>query len=221
MSAEKSYTFTIKQKNNSGRALKTINTTGTRTQQYIKPKNMVTQRTFFHDKIKMNDALKGADPGVYTWILKGTTLYATKVISQQEIGTLHYILNDLTEEFDKNTAPIIAAGELMIRPDGHIGFNLLSGTYYKKFAFKKTPRGRLEQKTDEEMDALISVVFLKMKEHGMEDVEYIADMPLIKNANIRTSSENMNYLNEHFNKLGGKRKTRLVRKTRKTRKSRK
>ena len=74
------------------------------------------------------------------------------------------------------------------------------------------------------MDALISVVFLKMKEHGMEDVEYIADMPLIKNANIRTSSENMNYLNEHFNKLGGKRKTRLMRRTRrkhKTHKSRK
>ena len=68
------------------------------------------------------------------------------------------------------------------------------------------------------MDALISVVFLKMKEHGMEDVEYIADMPLIKNANIRTSSENMNYLNEHFNKLGGKRKTRRKHKTRKSRK---
>ena len=216
MSAPKpaSYRFTIKQMNaNKINPIFTTNETGARRKQYQTPNSISEEgRRYFFNKIRKNGDLIGAEPGVYTWILKGTDFYATKVMSQQEIGTLHFILDQLTSEFDHHTDPIMAAGELLIKSDGTIQMNLLSGTYYKSFAY----RGKVK-KSEKQMTDLIEAVLGILRDHGVDNVEYVEGPSFI--VDIKTSTANMNYFNAHFKGIsqGGIRRKRHTRKTRKTR----
>ena len=101
-----------------------------------------------------NGGLARAEEGVYSWILKNKRLYASRLITNQEIGTLHADLNTLTlEEEDMGEQGIdpvdltnrrraerkpVAAGELLlVRSEAEQGgvrvyFNLQSGTYSEK-----------------------------------------------------------------------------------------
>lgn len=105
--------------------------------------------------ILMDAQLLGAEEGIYTWILKRGHLYATKLITNQEIGTLHANLDVLTlhrnnvRNIQHNTlknkrsaeAKPSAAGEFLLVRDEveeakgneanrvRLYFNLQSGTY--------------------------------------------------------------------------------------------
>jgi hypothetical protein len=88
--------------------------------------------------IRKNNQIASADPGIYTWIIKGTencTFYATRVFTKQEIGTLHLDLDRQTMEMG-DEREIISAGELEVyhhenAPFITIAFNLQSGTFTK------------------------------------------------------------------------------------------
>lgn len=84
-----------------------------------------------------NEQIVEAEPGIYTWIIKNGILYAARIITQQEIGTLHLDLDRQTSigksDYKQN---IFSAGELKVSSSQGkpvIHFNLQSGTYTAKF----------------------------------------------------------------------------------------
>lgn len=99
----------------------------------------------FLPRMLTDDQIRDAPEGVYCWILRETEgerhVYAMKVISEQEIGSLHNFLFVLTsdrsvpltfEERFINAAEVIAAGELRIRiqnEERDISWNLQSGSF--------------------------------------------------------------------------------------------
>jgi hypothetical protein len=83
-----------------------------------------------------NEQIVEAEPGIYTWIIKNGILYAARIFTQQEIGTLHLDLDRQTSigksDYKQN---IFSAGELKIsssQGNPVIYFNLQSGTYTAK-----------------------------------------------------------------------------------------
>jgi hypothetical protein len=84
-----------------------------------------------------NEQIVEAEPGIYTWIIKNGILYAARIFTQQEIGTLHLDLDRQTSigksDYKQN---IFSAGELKVSSSQGkpvIHFNLQSGTYTAKF----------------------------------------------------------------------------------------
>ena len=77
--------------------------------------------------IRRNEQIIHAHDGIYTWIIKGERnrhFYATRVFSEQEIGTLH---RDISRRSGDNR-DVQFGGELRIS-DKIIQFNIQSGTY--------------------------------------------------------------------------------------------
>jgi hypothetical protein len=170
-----------------------------------------------------DETLSNAAPGIYTWILKGGKFYANKVLTPQEIGSLHFIL-DLLADVDGNRGNIEAAGEMIVSDDRSIIFNLLSGTYYKEN--KKSP------KSPKDMRELEEYVLVKIQTLGIKNVSYDDSGKTFIREDMVTNNSTLAKLNEYITRIeslpnssqGGKRKTRRMRRTRrkhKTRKSRK
>jgi hypothetical protein len=184
---------------------------------------------YFKSTMITDETLSTAAPGIYTWILKGDTFYANKVLTPQEIGSLHFVL-DLLSDIDANNEDdedIEAAGEMIVSDNGSIIFNFLSGTYYKSFAFKKQKR-KLVQKSPEEMRDLQMYVLVKMKELGVDNVSYddsgntfIAKDMIVNNSTLAKLNEYVTRVESQSNASeGGKRRTRRARKIRRARKTR-
>jgi hypothetical protein len=81
-------------------------------------------------------------PGLYTWIVYSTRdseekrFAACKTYSFMELGTKHHIIG-----YRVGASKIHAAGEMKLGTDGHITFNLESGTYMLKlFERQRNPR---------------------------------------------------------------------------------
>ena len=176
-----------------------------------------------------DETLSNAAPGIYTWILKGGKFYANKVLTPQEIGSLHFIL-DLLADVDGNRGNIEAAGEMIVSDDRSIIFNLLSGTYYKEFAFKT--ENRKSPKSPKEMRELEEYVLVKIQTLGIKNASYDDSGKTFIREDMVTNNSTLAKLNEYITRIeslpnssqGGKRKTRLMRRTRrkhKTHKSRK
>ena len=83
-----------------------------------------------------NEQIVKAEPGIYTWIIKNGILYAARIFTQQEIGTLHLDLDRQTSIGKSNYKQnIFSAGELKVSSshgEPVIHFNLQSGTYTAK-----------------------------------------------------------------------------------------
>lgn len=112
----------------------------------------------FYKNILSNEQLRESKKdGLYTWIIRGgdmihsqpiqlkqdydnknITIYASKVKTKQETGSLHTNLELLTREIDGNHLPITAAGEYLFK-NGGIYFNLRSGTYMYQQAYTMLP----------------------------------------------------------------------------------
>ena len=97
-----------------------------------------------------DEELRKANDGVYTWLLYSTgnsnmiRFVATEVVSPFEIGTRHQAL---AYNARIGASTIYGGGEL-IKKDGEITFNLLSGTYSKPILahnFEKTLKNELIQ----------------------------------------------------------------------------
>lgn len=183
---------------------------------------------YFRSTRVTDDTLPGIRPGIYTWILKGGKFYANKVLTPQEIGSLHFIL-DLLADVDGNQGNIEAAGEMIVTDDTSIIFNLLSGTYYKEFAFK-TQNRKSVPKSPEEMRALEEYVLVKIQTlSGRENVTYDGSGNTFITGDMVTNNSTLAKLNEYITRIesqpnsseGGKRRTRCKHKTSKTRKTRK
>ena len=95
----------------------------------IRNKNSVA--LLFYKSIRRDIEIIDSKPGVYTWILKKinniVTFIASRVISNQELGTLHINLDKLTP-----TGVVLGAGELLLDINKDIYFNLSSGTFMAK-----------------------------------------------------------------------------------------
>jgi hypothetical protein len=201
------------------------------------PENDKLIYNFFSKKIVINDNLKNAEPGLYTWILRSSgNIFASKTLSKQEIGTLHSNLKMLSDQLDKSD--IYAAGELEIIKENNmapstITFNLLSGSFMAD-KFKRL-RGesnsayqertlKLRNKLVNDFQGVLSMYgisshFLECSMITCSDEEKIGGMKLIESANIRTNKYTLNNLNKLFvRKYGGK--TRKVVGHRRTIKSR-
>jgi len=183
---------------------------------------------YFKSTRVTDETLPGITPGIYTWILKGGKFYANKVLTPQEIGSLHFIL-DLLADIDGNIGNIEAAGEMIVSDDRSIIFNLLSGTYYKEFAFKGQNRKSV-QKSPKEMKELEEYVLLKMKKLGKTyNVSYDDSGNTFITEDMVTNNSTLAKLNEYITRVeslpnsseGGKRRTRRRTKKSKTRRSRK
>lgn len=159
---------------------------------------------YFKQKMKTNGELKDAPAGIYTWIIVGDDFYATKVISKQEIGTMHRDLYRFSDSRSHNESDIIAAGELEIQEDRKVEFNFLSGTYFTKFIPVKIVK---EGGKEEFMEKLAEKVGSKIASLGFDTVEYIQSRAIINAANIRASPNNIHKLNAFFIREGGKRLT--------------
>lgn len=200
--------------------------------------------------ISSPSGLIGAEPGYYTWILRGIEnkrtkeftdlkLYAIKTLSKQEIGTLHANL-DLYSSYE-NTNPIVAAGELQITDSGEIKFNLLSGTFMKPIfnringrASQNSLKNKLITKFIELFPNYSKPEFFECTT-GCSDEEKLGGTKIIETNPIYTSLKNLKYLRQYFTSpinnqinakaLGGKtsrrHKTRKSRRCHKTRKCRK
>jgi hypothetical protein len=151
-----------------------------------------------------------ASPGIYTWLLRGETFYATEVSGKQEIGTLHSNLFDFSAS-KGNEGDLIAAGELEIEREQQdvikIKFNLLSGTYYKKFIPKIGAEAVIAKLVIIVTDKLLSLEYLGLR---VSSVEYIGDTELIAPSNLRANNYTMEAFKAYFKerpKEGGKRRT--------------
>ena len=95
----------------------------------------------FLPRLLVDDQVRDAPDGIYCWILRETEgelhVYAMKVISEQEIGSLHNFLFVLTsdrslpltvEEKFIDAAHVRAAGELRVRGEERL-WNLQSGSF--------------------------------------------------------------------------------------------
>jgi hypothetical protein len=94
----------------------------------------------FLPRLLVDDQIRDAPDGIYCWILRDQGerhVYAMKVISQQEIGSLHNFLFVLTsdrsipltsEEKFIDASQVIAAGELRVRGEQR-SWNLQSGSF--------------------------------------------------------------------------------------------
>jgi len=117
--------------------------------QYSYRRDPTALQPFLNDlrgRMKKDEEISTVPEGIYSWILKRGSFYVTRLLSDQEIGSLHTNLNTLTlqEEnrsaFHRNTlkntrgadAKPVMAGELLVteregRP--FLFFNLQSGTF--------------------------------------------------------------------------------------------
>ena len=181
---------------------------------------------YFRSTRVTGDTLPTITPGIYTWILKGGEFYANKVLTPQEIGSLHFIL-DLLADVDGNQGNIEAAGEMIVSDDRSIIFNLLSGTYYKEFSFKTRNRKSI-QKTPEEMRELEDYVLVKIKTlAGRENVTYDNSGNTFITGDMVTNNSTLAKLNEYITRIesqpnaseGGKRRTHRKCRSRRTKKS--
>ena len=186
---------------------KTVNEHG-KSHEFTYPKFNASMMAFryYHGKMTVDAHILFASPGIYTWLLRGKTFYATEVASKQEIGTLHSNLVDFSSK-QGNEGDIIAAGELKLEREQQdvikIKFNFLSGTYHKRFR---------KERSDEELVEIVTKKLLSLKELGLRlsSVEYIGNTPLIDATNLIASNHNMEALNAFFKKKdtnGGKRRT--------------
>jgi hypothetical protein len=186
---------------------------------------------FFAKRVIENDRLQNAEEGLYTWILRESgNIFALKTLTKQEIGTLHVNLDMLTKQ--KDNTNIYAAGELEIIKENNspvtIIFNLLSGSYMvKKFdklsnSDKLILRNQIVLVVQNKLSTIgIPSQFLECSVLSCSKEELIGGMKLIENANIRTSNTNLAKLNLMFNRKGGKRTYKNLRKRyKKTRKMR-
>jgi hypothetical protein len=186
---------------------------------------------FFTKRVIENDGLQNAEAGLYTWILRESgNIFASKTLTKQEIGTLHVNLDMLTKQ--KDNTNIYAAGELEVIKENNspvtIIFNLLSGSYMvKKFdklsnADKLILRNQIVTVVENKLSSLgISSQFLECSVLSCSKEELIGGMKLIENANIRTPDTNLSKLNLMFNRKGGKRTFKNLKKRyKKTRKMR-
>ena len=93
-----------------------------------KASSMTDLNEEFRPLIKKDEQITHADPGIYTWIIKGERephFYASRVFSEQEIGTLH---QDIHRQTGSGSSPL-CAGELEVLPNRKIAFNIQSGTF--------------------------------------------------------------------------------------------
>lgn len=163
---------------------------------------------YFKLKTVVDENILFASPGIYTWLLRGDTFYATQVASKQEIGTLHSNLYDFST-LEGNEGDVIAAGELNLEKEQDvikIKFNFLSGTYYKRFT-KERQEGELVKIVT---DKLLSLELPELGVSGVSNVEYIGNTSLIDTSNVRANNTTMAALHAYFKteaKEGGKRRT--------------
>jgi len=115
---------------------------------FIKPYKADVNQIVEIFKARMIDSLnKTEEGGVYTWIIKDDgTIYLSKTLSNQEIGSLHANLDIFTG--DSN---VVVAGELK-RVGDTIEYNLRSGTYMEHVITTNAIRNEKKK----EMDNLIS-----------------------------------------------------------------
>lgn len=201
---EESYFFGSK------KGFNTVNETG-KSHKFLWPKsksNSMKALRYFKLKTAVDENILFASPGIYTWLLRGKTLYATQVESKQEIGTLHSNLYDFSSS-QNNKGEIIAAGELEIKKEHdviNIRFNFLSGTYHKAFEKVRSERELIKIVTDK----LLSLKIPELGVLGVSSVEYIGKTPLIDDSSVRANNTTMAALNAFFKKKtdgGGKRRT--------------
>ena len=160
---------------------------------------------YFKSKKAVDNEIIDASPGIYTWLLRGETFYATQVSGKQEIGTLHSNLFDFST-LEGNKGDIIAAGELKLERGQNdaikIKFNFLSGTYHKRFIPKVGVEAVISELVDKVEKKLLSI--------GVSSVEYIRNEPLIDTTNLRANNTTMEAFKAYFKekpKEGGKRRT--------------
>lgn len=202
------------------------------------PENDNLVYNYFFKKLIINENIKDAEPGLYTWILRSSgNLFASKTISKQEIGTLHSNLKMLSDSIDKSD--IYAAGEFELSKEDNMApptvmFNLLSGSFMAD-KFKRI-KGETNSAYQERILNLrnkfvsdfekvltgfgISSQFLECSVVECSEEEKLGGMKLIEKANICTNKTTLNNLNKLFvRKYGGKTKKRQNR-FKKTRKAR-
>lgn len=110
---------------------------------------------FYKNILQNNQLLQSKINNVYTWIIRGgnlitgtaeelntqflqnqITIYASRVKTKQETGSLHQNLDLLTYAFYGDNKPITAAGEYQVNKNGYVDFNLRSGTYMYQGSYR-------------------------------------------------------------------------------------
>lgn len=200
-------------------------------QQRVLDSEMVeSYKRFIHDRILDVDtedfstklqAYGYGDCAIYTWILKSTDtknstienvkketpvkVYMTKVVSIQELGTLHYDLNLLHPRESLETGPVIGAGELKVLSPTKIEFNLLSGTFMAQRILKNKNKIKQHEITNK----ILNMFSKKLQSKGFE-VSFNANKDLIEGSCFVTPKETMNTLRKFFKKSNTRRKNKTA-----------
>jgi hypothetical protein len=195
---------------------------------YLKPISHLHKikalKHFRDNMLLIDEHLIHAVPGIYTWMLKGEHFYAMKLYTQQEIGSLHIMIDFLSKCLVGYNGEIVAAGELVVseRNDKskEVLFNLQSGTFYERFSYNIVTVGKKTKKTEKSkknMDDLVAVVLGKIRSLGIPHVSYIKEPFITNNAEVITNAERIALYNKFLEKevlpktdRGGKRQTRSI-----------
>lgn len=183
----------------------------------LDPSLIESYKRFIHDRIlnaDENDFLEKlaaygyGDSAIYTWILKSkdpnrktieeidastpVSFYMTKIISPQEIGTLHRDLDFLHPRDSLEDMPVIGAGELKVASKDTIVFNLLSGTYMEKLLKKKSKKNR------DSIENTIKTLFATKLQRKGFTVQFNDNLDLVEGTSFITPKETMNTLRRFF-----------------------
>lgn len=177
----------------------------------IKP-NKYQELEYFNQKILKNEQLSTAPNGIYTWILsESNNIYATKIESNQEIGTLHMNLIYFIERKEPSLI-VVASGEFEITTDTESGqkiiaYNFKSGYFFKKILEKL--RNTYYPQTNQEIQENLSKEVSKILEDKCSeckiipklDEDFIEYTKFISSKNIINRYTNLynNNINEEDN----------------------
>lgn len=151
-------------------------------------------KSYFKEKIIINDGIVHADPGIYTWVMIANEdnsyvdFYAANTISMQELGSLH---KNIVDAMGQEASFVVAAGELK-KTEHKITFNLLSGTYMEPMG-----RGKSNEEKQHVKKTAHSIAHARFRAFGINQPEYTNENILAKE-NIRTPPEIIELLNRLF-----------------------
>ena len=166
---------------------------------FIQPiKDMDSAVAFFKDKMLVNDQIRDARNGIYSWLLKEGGLAILPVESEQEIGSVHANLWSWTPTLGQ----VRAAGELE-KNGSSIIYNLQSGSFMRDVIRKKSNQTVLVRRADSAFRSLdLEPTFLRCRPEGIVDcdepVEELSGKRIIENAQIITSNLNVFMYRQFF-----------------------
>jgi hypothetical protein len=162
-------------------------------------KNLAALLEWSKEKLIINDAIRHADDGIYSWLLKEGGFSMLPVESEQEIVSVHANLWSWTPTMGR----VVAAGELRKKGDA-IFYNLQSGSFMQPvLKTAKLQRQYIVHVSKRFREIGLTPKFLMCAPDGnaicKEEYERLSGKSIVETAKIVTSHVNLFWYRQFFN----------------------